>query len=81
MSFGVPVVGTSIAFEGFSLIDHQEGIIANDPNSFAQSVVKLFVDSDLWLSISTQAWQVIEQRFSTQAVRQCVQSLLQTSSI
>ena len=81
MSFGVPVVGTSIAFEGFSLVDHQEGIIANDPNSFAQSVVKLFVDSDLWLSISTQAWQVIEQRFSTQAVRQCVQSLLQTSSI
>lgn len=80
MSFGVPVVGTSIAFEGFSLVDHHEGIIANDPEIFAQSVVNLFVDHDLWLSISTNAWRVIEERFSTQAVRQCVQSLLQASS-
>ena len=81
MSFGVPVVGTNIAFEGFSLVDYQEGLVASDPKQFAKAVVQLYTDSSLWHGISTQAWKVIEERFSTQAVQHSVQSLLQTSSL
>lgn len=81
MSFGVPVVGTNIAFEGFSLVNYQEGLVASDPKQFAKAVVQLYTDPVLWHGISTQAWKVIEERFSTQAVQHSVQSLLQTSSL
>jgi glycosyltransferase involved in cell wall biosynthesis len=81
MSFGVPVVGTNVAFEGYSLVNHQEGLVASDPIQFAKAVVQAYTDPSLWHSISSQAWKLIEERFSTQAVQHSVQSLLQTSSL
>lgn len=80
MSYGVPVVGTSVAFEGFGIVDQQQGMIANEPDEFANAVIRAYSEPDLWQSLSTQAWELIEQRFSTHAVRESLQSLLQTDA-
>jgi glycosyltransferase involved in cell wall biosynthesis len=80
MSYGVPVVGTSVAFEGFGIVDEQQGMIANQSQDFARALIRAYSDRDLWQLLSTQAWNLIDERFSTQAVRKSLQSLLQTAA-
>jgi glycosyltransferase involved in cell wall biosynthesis len=79
MSFGVPVVGTSIAFEGFSAKNRKHGLIADDPISFAQATVDLSNNTNLWQQISYDAWSLIDLRFSPQAVGREFQDLLSSS--
>lgn len=77
MSYGVPVVGTSIAFEGFGILDQYQGMIADQPEAFAKALVKTYLDRELWLTLSNQAWSLIQERFSKQAIRKSLQALLQ----
>uniref|UniRef100_UPI003751EF63 glycosyltransferase n=1 Tax=Undibacterium sp. TaxID=1914977 RepID=UPI003751EF63 len=54
MAAGVPVVATTIAAEGMSLIDGENIIVADGPQKFADAVVKLYHDESLWESISSK---------------------------
>jgi GT2 family glycosyltransferase len=52
---GLPVVTTSIGAEGMELSDGDHALIADDPEAFAQAVVRLCTDDALWCRIATQA--------------------------
>jgi glycosyltransferase involved in cell wall biosynthesis len=69
MSFGLPVVTTSIGAEGMSLIDGRHVLIADSPAAFASAVVRLYTDNLLWEQMSLSALLHIQTNFSKAVVR------------
>jgi len=68
LSLGLPVVTTSIGAEGMGLIDGETVLIADDPDSFAEAVCRLYTDSALWEKLSHQGQDYIEQHYGETAV-------------
>ncbi len=52
MSFGVPVVGTSVAVEGMDLTDREDVMVADGPDQFANALVELYQSEELWSRLS-----------------------------
>ncbi|MGG1920807.1 glycosyltransferase family 4 protein [Chryseobacterium cucumeris] len=48
----LPVITTDIGAEGMSLTNHKNVLIANDENSFAQAILQLSNDEELWNTLS-----------------------------
>jgi GT2 family glycosyltransferase/glycosyltransferase involved in cell wall biosynthesis len=69
MGFGVPVVATTIAAEGMSLTDHQDVMIADGPEAFADAVIELYNSESLWDTISNNALAKTRAFFSLEAAR------------
>ena len=66
MAMGLPVVGTSAAFEGLA-VDENDGIrIADDPQHFADQVAQLLRDASLRTICSAQALEYVQKRCSWQ---------------
>lgn len=76
MSYGVPVVGTSIAFEGFNLVDRQHGLLGDTPADFAEALIEGYTNPLLWSTISQGAKQLVESNFSPQKIAANVNALL-----
>ncbi|NCS36439.1 MAG: glycosyltransferase [Microcystis aeruginosa G11-01] len=60
LSYGLPVVTTSIGAEGFGLRDGMEAIIADKPEDFANGIITLYNNLDTWKVISQSALQSVE---------------------
>lgn len=52
MAVGLPVVATSLAVEGMSLSDGENIVVADGPEAFANAIVKIYHNEDLWCRIS-----------------------------
>jgi sugar transferase (PEP-CTERM/EpsH1 system associated) len=68
LALGSPMISTSIGAEGLGLTDGVELLIADTPESFAAAVVRLLDDGELRRTLSEQARQAAERRFSWNAV-------------
>jgi hypothetical protein len=75
MIHGLPVVTTSIGAEGMALDDTVHVLVADEPALFAQAVVSLLRDDDLWQRLSTQGRQHIERTLSRDTVRTQLESV------
>lgn len=64
MSYGVPMVVSTIAAEGMSLVHEQDILIADQPEDFAREILKLYDDENLWLALSKAGKENIERHFS-----------------
>ncbi len=69
LSFGVPIVTTSIGAEGLGPIDRQGALVADDAAELARLIVDAYGDSDLWAMLSSSGRALMAQRFSPEAVR------------
>jgi glycosyltransferase involved in cell wall biosynthesis len=69
MNFGIPVVATSTAVEGMHLTDGQECLMTDDPRRFAEYIVELHRNRELWQRLSEAGVRSVEQHFSFNAVR------------
>ena len=69
LSFGLPVVTTPIGAEGIGLIDEMHALIRDDPLEFAQAIVRLYEDEQLWHRLSESGRDLIRHHFSIEAVR------------
>lgn len=49
LQYGVPVVATTIGAEGLGLIDGEEIDVTDDPSSYAERLIALASDDELWL--------------------------------
>ncbi|BCP52234.1 hypothetical protein K32_08510 [Kaistia sp. 32K] len=77
MANGLPVVGTSIAFEGM-LDDSNDHFLQSDtPEGFAAHILTLLENDGLWRSTQANGRRFIEERFSTEALSAKVESLFQ----
>jgi glycosyltransferase involved in cell wall biosynthesis len=70
MSFGLPVVTTSIGAEGMQVIDRKHLLIADSAEDFARAVVELCVDDRLWERLSAESLAHVKAHFSKTAVRE-----------
>lgn len=69
LSLGLPVVSTLIGAEGMGLVDGETALIADDPDSFATAVCRLYRDEALWDKLSAQGRDYIEEHYGETAIR------------
>lgn len=69
MSYGVPVVLTSVAAEGIPCRDHRDVLIADEPIAFAEAIAALYRDESLWNRISENGIELVREHFSAEVAR------------
>ena len=69
MGFGVPVVATSLAVEGMALSDHEDILVADEPEDFARALIELYESEKLWNRLSENGIKKTKARYSVPAVR------------
>jgi GT2 family glycosyltransferase len=72
LAYSIPVVTTNIGAEGMSLRDGEEALIADSPADFADAVVRLYRDAELWRRLSSNAHAHVERHFSPRVVGKIV---------
>jgi O-antigen biosynthesis protein len=76
MSYGLPVVATSIAAEGMQLHHGDNILVADDAETFSSTVLKLYDDEPLWLQLSDRGLDNICRYFSFDAAREALRRAL-----
>jgi GT2 family glycosyltransferase/glycosyltransferase involved in cell wall biosynthesis len=69
MSYGLPVVATTIAAEGMSLKDGESVLLGDDTADFAEAVLRLYDSETLWTRLSDAGLVNVRQHFSFDAAR------------
>jgi glycosyltransferase involved in cell wall biosynthesis len=75
MAHGQPVVATPAAVEGMFAEHERELLVAQDAESFAAEVVRLYQDEKLWNCLSDASIQNVEEHFSLAAARDSLTAL------
>jgi O-antigen biosynthesis protein len=78
--FGVPTVATSLAVEGMGLVDGDHVLVADTPEAFAQKVISLYTDEQLWNRLSQGALDFVNKKYSVEAGRKRLKDLLRRLS-
>lgn len=60
LSFRLPVVLTDLAAEGFGLTGGEHCLIANETAGFADAILRLYTDAELWARLSRSAPRVLQ---------------------
>lgn len=68
LSYGLPVVTTSLAAEGLGLTHGKDVLIARDPRGFADRVLEVYHNEDLWQRLADCGYQHIERHFTPRVV-------------
>lgn len=76
MSYGQPVVATTMAVEGMHLQPEHEVLVADDPAGFAAAVVRLYQDEALWNRLSAAGLDNVRRHFSFEAARTALDRVL-----
>lgn len=69
MAYGVPCVGTSVAFEGMGLQHGKDVLIADSPEDFASAVASLYDDEALWAQLSERGYSIVQNHYSFDTAR------------
>ena len=75
MAHGLPVVGTSIAAEGFGLIDGKEMLITDKPSQLAEYTIDLYRNQEQWTKLSMQGKIFIRDNFSPALIKDRIASI------
>lgn len=78
MGFGVPVIATDIAVEGMGLTNRKHAMIANEPEAFAEALVEVYEDEQLWQRLSDNAIQLTRERFSRETATKTLTRLFES---
>jgi len=76
MAHGQPVVATSCAVEGMHLQHDRDVLVADDPADFADAVLRLHADDDLWRRLAEHGRENVARHFSLDAGRDVVRRVL-----
>jgi glycosyltransferase involved in cell wall biosynthesis len=72
MSYGLPVVTTSIGAEGFGLTHGVDVMIADEPSAFADAVVQLYTSKQLWNTLANNGWELIQNNFTPEVIARTI---------
>jgi glycosyltransferase involved in cell wall biosynthesis len=64
LSFGVPVVASSMAAEGMGLRHQEDVLISDSQEAMAEQIVGLYNDAGLWRRLSSGGYPAFQDRFS-----------------
>lgn len=77
MACGLPVVATSVAVEGMNLVAGEEILIADQPQEYADEIVRLYGDANLWHRISDRGYENVQTHFSREAAKKALAELFE----
>jgi len=77
LSYGLPVVTTSIGAEGIGLTDGLEALIADEPEAFAAAVIRAYQVQDVWEQLAERGYRHIEKYFTPEIVAAIINSSVQ----
>lgn len=77
MSSGVPVVSTSLGLEGIPVEKGRDVLVADDPDRFAEKVVKVMKEKSLAERLSGRAEEFVGREYSKEKARESFERLLQ----
>jgi glycosyltransferase involved in cell wall biosynthesis len=80
MAHGLPVVGTSIAAEGFGFSDGKEMIITDNPSHFAEYTIDLYRNQELWTKLSKQGKIFISDNYSPILIKDRIANLFDATT-
>jgi glycosyltransferase involved in cell wall biosynthesis len=69
MSYGLPVVATSIAVEGMHVRPGVDVMVADTPADFAAAITRAYDDAELWQALSAHGLANVREHFSFEAAR------------
>jgi O-antigen biosynthesis protein len=72
LSYGLPVVTTSIGAEGMGLENGREVMIADDAREFAAALIRLYQDATLWQKLSDHGYNHIARHFTPEVVTETI---------
>ncbi len=75
LEFGLPIISTSIGVEGMDLIHEKTALIADEASDFANQIIQLYQNEQLWRKIQENAVKSIEQ-YTPPVVSEKIQHLL-----
>lgn len=76
MAAGLPVVATTLAAEGMSLVDEENILIADDPQEFAEAIVRLYQDESLWMRLSNNSLDFAEKTWGAEPAWETLAGIL-----
>jgi len=76
MSYGQPVVGTKVAVEGMHAQEGVDVLMAETPQEFANQIIRLYEDEELWNTISQGGLQNVQNYFSFDAAKKALKAIL-----
>jgi glycosyltransferase involved in cell wall biosynthesis len=78
-SFGMmsPVVSTPIGAEGIEMVNGEHGLIAGDPQGFADAVLRLFADRGLYDRIARNALRLVKEKYEWSVIGTALEKTLQ----
>ncbi|HEX7176447.1 MAG TPA: glycosyltransferase, partial [Pyrinomonadaceae bacterium] len=68
LAYGLPVVTTPVGAEGMGLEDGTSAMITPDARAFADAVVRLYLDGELWQKLSDNGYAHVREHFSPEVV-------------
>lgn len=79
LSYGVPVVATTVAVEGGGFSNDVNVLVADKPDELAEAIMRLYGDSERWEHFSCAGYQYFKENFSVEAVACKLAKLLSAS--
>ena len=76
LSYGLPIVTTSIGAEGIGLEQDHSALVADDAESFAAAVLKVYRSKELWQRLSDSGYQHIEENYTPAIVEARIHAAL-----
>jgi len=76
MSYGLPVVATSVAVEGMHVRAGVDVMVADDAAAFAAAIRRAYDDATLWTTLSDRGLANVHQHFSFDAARAALARIL-----
>ncbi|MGI9067510.1 MAG: glycosyltransferase [Pyrinomonadaceae bacterium] len=80
MSYGLPVVTTSIGAESFGFTPDSDVMIADEPAAFAESVVRLYSQKELWEKLAANGRRHIEKYFTPEVIAETINNSIREVS-
>jgi GT2 family glycosyltransferase len=77
LSYGLPVVTTSIGAEGFDFENEKDAFVSDDPEIFAKYVLDLQNDEDLWNKSSLLAYNYAKSNLDSAAFKEKLQRIIE----
>ena len=79
MSYGQPVVGTTVAVEGMYTTHREDVMMTDNEADFIAQVIELYQNEDLWNRVSQGGLENVEKWFSFNAAKKQLNTILQTA--
>lgn len=81
MGAGIPNVCTNIAVEGMTIENGAQALVADSPRDFADAVVRLHTDAELWQRLSRAGMALVREHFSEEAGTRQFEQVLRNAGL